>query len=258
MTEVLDRIEEELVAAARRRAAPAHSPRRRARASRRTLALAGAGVLLAGGGAVAAVTTNGSNEDENVTRLLQEDLLGVVAGGLRVELSVGQWTAVAYESDGGFGVRGSESLCLATVSKTMRQRPAGGTPGRDKPSALLKASCQGPWPLAEGPGLFTAPAPADGGRDPSSHLTSGLVPPDVRRAELLLPDGTRRPAELSRPFIVELAGNDLNPVPGAPRDAPPPGGTVSARLLAGATAAEPEAALLTFADGRTERVPLGR
>lgn len=252
MTEVLDRIEEELVAAARRRAAPPAPARWRGRASRRTLALATAGVLvLAGGGAVAAVTTGGETPEvpPGIERVL-EDSEGIapLSDGLRVGLTVGEasgrWTVVAYEADRGWGVRGSEALCIATFSRAAPEAEG---------SSIVP--CQGPWPLSEGAGLQVVPAPVlDGSK---GHLTSGLVSAHVRRAELVAADGVRSPVQLSPPFTVDLAGNDLEPVPRAPRDVPPAGGSVSARLAAAATDQRPEAAILIYADGRTEHVPLG-
>jgi hypothetical protein len=251
MTEVLDRIEEELVAAARRRVAPPAPARWRGRASGRTLALAGAGVLLAGGGAVAAVTTSrdAGGVPSGVDRVLDEDtVIAALADGMRVALTVGdgtdQWTVVAYENEGGFGVRGSESLCV------------GGFSTDAPPEALwFSTPCQGPWPLSEGAGFQPVPVAVTGSSLPG-YVTSGLVPADVRRAELVIADGVRSPVQLSPPFTVDLAGNDLEPVPRAPRDVPPAGGSVSARLAAAATAEPPEAAILTYADGRTERVGL--
>ena len=195
MTEVLDRIEEELVAAARRRAstpAPAH---RRLRAPRRTLALAGAGVLLAGGGAVAAVTTGSDPVPSDVQRSLEntDGLAPALPGGLRVTLTVGEGrasrTVVAYEADRGEGVRGSEALCVAGYS---RFRPPDETGIR-----WLIVPCQGPWPLSEGAGLQSIPVGREGS---PGQVTAGLVEPDVSRVELVLPDGAREPVKLSPPL----------------------------------------------------------
>jgi hypothetical protein len=253
MTEILDRIEEELVAAARRRATAPTPTRRRARASRRTLALAGAGALLAGGGAVAAVTTGGDAAvPSDVQRSLEntEGLAPALPDGLRVTLTVGEeratQTVVAYEADRGSGVRGSDALCVAGFSRY--------APPDETGIRWLIVPCQGPWPLSRGAGLQSVPV-GDGGS--TSHVTAGLVPPEVRRAEILLPDGTRSAAKLSAPFTVDLAGRPgEEPVPRAPRDVLPAGGSVSARLVAAATAERPQAAVLTYADGRTERVAL--
>jgi hypothetical protein len=87
-------------------------------------------------------------------------------------------------------------------------------------------------------GAFSADTPSG-----APAALPGQAPPSVARA-------------LSPPFTVDLAGNDLEPVPRAPRDVPPAGGSVSARLVAAATAERPQAAVLTYADGRTERVAL--
>lgn len=252
MTEVLDRIEEELVAAARRRASTP-SRHRGARASRRTLALAGAGVLLAGGGAVAAVTTGGDAAvPSDVQRALEntEGLAPALPDGLRVTLTVGEGratrTVIAYEADHGPGVRGSQALCVAGFSRY--------APPDETGLRWLRVPCQGPGALSEGAGLQSVPV---GDRGSSSHITAGLMSADVRRAELVAADGVRSPVQLSPPFMVDLAGRPgEEPVPRAPRDVPPAGGSVSARLAAAATAERPQAAVLTYADGRTERVAL--
>jgi hypothetical protein len=253
MTEVLDRIEEELVAAARRRATAPVPAHRRARASRRTLALAGAGALLAGGGAVAGVTTGRDAPDEVPTRIERSLLAsGAASDGARVSITVGEAphrsTIVAYEADRAYGVRGSQALCIGAFSAD--------TPSGARGYAMYSVPCQGPWPRSEGSGLGVLPVPGSYGAR-YERIATGLVPPEVRRAEILLPDGTRSAAKLSAPFTVDLSGQPgEQPVPGTPLDDPPPGGSVSARLVAAATAERPQAAVLTYADGRTERVAL--